>query len=134
MIELTCQANANIGENKVAIALRTVRPTAFEPVAVMVVGNKKTVAQIVINDAAIRSSLDGRHHAAQRQRERRRDHSPAPTARSSHAAHPLPTTGGDLDDETFNAAIRSRGTSMSARTPALWSTSTVNRLNSALPR
>ena len=53
MIELTCQANANIGENKVAIAFEDCAPNGLRAGSpVMVIGNKKTVAQIVINDAA----------------------------------------------------------------------------------
>ena len=53
MIELTCQANADIGENTVAIAFEDCAPTGLRAGSpVMVIGNKKTVAQIVINDAA----------------------------------------------------------------------------------
>ena len=47
MIELTCQANANIGENKVAIAFEDCAPNGLRGGSpVMVVGNKSPLHKL----------------------------------------------------------------------------------------
>ena len=58
MIELTCQANADIGENKIAVALEDCVPNGLHAGSpVLVVGNKTTVAQVVVNEAAIQGNV-----------------------------------------------------------------------------
>lgn len=109
MIELTCQANANIGENKVAIAFEDCAPNGLRAGSpVMVVGNKKTVAQIVINDAAesgqVLMGATMRLNANVNEGETIRLRPLAAQAMQRIRFQPLV---GDLDDETFNAAIHS---------------------------
>jgi transitional endoplasmic reticulum ATPase len=108
MIELTCQANASIGENKVAIAFEDCAPNDLRAGApVLVVGNKKTVAQIVISEAAepgqvlIGATMRLNANVNEGETVRLRQLGAQPMQRIRFQ----PLTEG-LDDETFKAAIR----------------------------
>lgn len=51
MIELTCQANAQIGENKIALSLEDCIQNGIGAGSpVWIIGEKKTVGEVVVND------------------------------------------------------------------------------------
>ena len=108
MIELTCQANADIGENKIAVALEDCVPNGLHAGSpVRVVGNKTTVAQVVVNEAAIQGNVQMgatmRLNADVSEGESVRLRQLNAQAMQRIRFQPLV---GDLDEETLNAAAR----------------------------